>query len=288
MTPFLLQVPPLVDFQQQFDELVTKLVGPLTKLLNDWSNQVATNAAQGLDDLIQPVVGWFTVDTANFVLHTPLALVNTLSSYIGLADWEPLLQSAAGTAFLVGAIAYAGHYWWGWPGIDDSLQRIGVTVVVVGASDRLLDASLSLVDSLVNALAKAMPPLPVLTGLHPVLLVILVAFWLFLLGRLVLVMGKRIAWLAVLKALAPLALMTMIHHKSAWIAGTFARLWIGWLIGQIIVVMVLILAVAIASEGFVGYILSCACLMVAHDAVYIFAPKDGGLSISVGRVRIGG
>jgi hypothetical protein len=271
---------------QGFD-LVKAIGDAFALVLKGWSDTVATTTATGSADLVRPVIQWMRTSTT-FVTSTPLDLVNVLSNTIGLTAIQPLLQAVTGTALLIAAVSYAGHHWWGWPGLDESLQRVGVTVVLVGSCFQLLDFSLSLFDSLVGDLAAQIPDVPGLDGLNPIVMVVLLIIWAILLARLIFVCAKRIAWLAVLKTLAPLALMTWMHSKSAWIATVFVRLWVGWLIGQLIVVMAMVLAVAlVALGGFAGYILSCACLAVAHDAVYLFAPKDAGPSVSLGPIRLG-
>lgn len=255
-------------------------------MLTDWYSSLADTTAGGAEILIRPLIGSIKDSTGGFVIHTPSNLVNALANVIGMNQIMPLMHAVTGTALLLAALSYVGHHWWGWAGLPESLQRIGVTVVLVGSSFQLCDFSLTLFDGLVSGISVSMPTVPSLDGINPIVLVFLLGLWGLLLVRLVIVMGKRIAWLAILKATAPLALMTFIHAKSAWIASVWVKLWVGWLIGQVLVVMSLALSLVFVSiGGFAGYFLSCACLAVAHDAVFIFAPKDAGISIPVGPIR---
>lgn len=262
------------------------IASAIASVLNAWSNLLATNSAEGAEIIIAPLIAAIRNGEQSFVVHTPLNLVNALANTIGMNQIMPLLHSVVGTAYLFAALSYVGHHYWGWAGLPESLQRIGITVVLVGSSFQLCDFSLMMMDALSSGIAASIPDFPKLVGINPIALVFFLILWGFLLLRLGLVMGKRIAWLAILKVAAPLALMTFIHGKSAWIASMWAKLWIGWLIGQVLVLLALALSIAFINiGGFAGYVLSCACLMVAHDAVYIFAPKDAGLSVNVGPIR---
>lgn len=265
----------------------TEAIGnAIASALNAWSSFVATNSAEGAEIILAPLIIAIKNSEQSFVVHTPMNLVNALSDTIGMNQIMPLLHAIVGTAYLFAALSYVGHHYWGWAGLPESLQRIGITVVLVGSSFQLCDFSLVMVDSLAFGIAASMPDFPKLVGIDPTALVFFLILWGWLLVRLGLVMGKRIVWLAILKVSAPLALMTFIHSKSAWIASMWAKLWIGWLIGQVLVLLALALSVAfIDIGGFAGYLLSCAALMVAHDAVYIFAPKDAGLSVNIGPIR---
>jgi hypothetical protein len=104
----------------------------------------------------------------------------------------------------------------------------------------------------------------------------------------VLVCAERIAWLAILKPLAPLAFLTWINPKSGWIGTMYIRMWIGWLVGQILVILAIEAMLLFARiGGFAGFILSCGCLVAARHAVYVLAPKGGDALLSVGPFKIG-
>ena len=106
-------------------------------------------------------------------------------------------------------------------------------------------------------------------------------------GRLALIAAKRIAWLVVLYPVGPLAMMFWAIPQTQWLATTYVKLWVGWLIGQFFVVLAIsAMALMIKQGGIGGYFLSCACLEVATEAISLFAPTgDAGL-IKVGPIKV--
>jgi hypothetical protein len=257
----------------------------LVKTLNDWLSQVPNSTAVGVETILFVFINW--IKTLSFITNTPLDLVNVLSDKIGLDQIVPLLNAATATALLFAAVAFAGHYAFGWPGIGYTLQKIGVAIILVKISQQATDWSLQLFDGLSRGIASAMPDFPDLQGVDPIGLILLLAIWLILFFRVAIVAGKRIAWLALLKPLAGLAFLTYLHQKSSWIGSMWVELWVGWLIGQIFLVLAITLSVLfVAQGGFLGYVLSCAALMVAHDAVQILTPKGGPPLVSVGPIKI--
>jgi hypothetical protein len=181
-----------------------------------------------------------------------------------------------------------GHAYFGWPGLGESVQRWGAALILTRLSWQLQDWSLQEFSDLTSGLAVSIPDFPNLEGLNPFVLVVLMLVWTWLLFLLALVCAERIAWLVVLKPIGPLAFLTWVHHKSAWVASMYVRVWIGWLVGQFLVVLAIAAMVQMINRGGIeGYFLSCACLIVARKAISMLVPTGGEGIVKVGPIRLG-
>lgn len=259
----------------------------LVKALTDWINGISNLATVGVQQDLTTLINW--LKSVNFVTTLPPALIDTLVSQIGLADLLALLNATTATALLFAAVGFAGHYALGWPVIGDSVQRIGVGIILVKSSQQLTDWSIMLANALTVGIASALPSVPVVPpGGNPILLAILEAYWVFLLLRVVIDAGKLIVWLMILKPVAGLAFLTWMHSKSGWIASKWVGLWIGLLIGHFMLVLGLSGAIILVTlGGFSGFILSAAALIVAREALYLFVPSGGDPLFKVGPVKVG-
>lgn len=267
-------------------DLPQALWDELKKALTDWSVATVYGGADSIETIFRLLIGW--IRDLSFITHTPLDLVNAGFNAIGLDAFVPLLNALTGTAFLFAAVEYAGHYAFGWPHIGHKLQMIGIAIVLVKISQQITDWSLQMMDALTSGIAVTMPAFPTLEGTPNFVSTALLGLWLVLFARLALAAARRIAWLAILKPLAPLAFMTFLHQKSRWLGAMWVELWIGWLVGQLFLILgIQVSVVFVAVGGFAGYVLALAALMVAHDAVEILAPKSGPPLVSVGPVKIG-
>lgn len=239
-------------------------------------------ASQGTEQL-RSFWGWYNIQGINFIGQTPLTIITAAGTTLGVGHLEVLLQAVVTIAILLGATAYAGHHFLGWPGLEETASRVLVTVILTGSSFRLMIFSIVILNQMVQGVAHNFPTFPDINTGNAMITFVLLLLWVILALRLAIVMGKRVVWLAVLYVLAPPAFACWVHQKSAWITSTWAKLWVGWLVGQLIVVIVLVVGVTMAGLGGPGgYLLSIASLLVAYDAVHILAPSQGGVSASVG------
>jgi hypothetical protein len=260
--------------------------GGLVQALQHFMDWLGVQSVSGIEEIFAVLIAW--LKGVNFVTQTDVVLVSTLSNAFGLNQVMSLVDAILRFSLLLAALHYAGHYYFGWPGIGESLQRIFATFVLVRISTWLMDWSLQMFNDLTQGVAVSIPDMPSFGDLSPVAVVILSGIWLVLLLRLVLVCAERIAWLAILKPLAPLAFLTWINPKSGWIGTMYIRMWIGWLVGQILVILAIEAMLLFARiGGFAGFILSCGCLVAARHAVYVLAPKGGDALLSVGPFKIG-
>jgi hypothetical protein len=258
----------------------------LLKALQDFWQWLSEQLDSGAEELFRNLIAF--VQTAPFITRTDLGLINTLSSLVGQQDIGRLVDAVLKLGLLLAAIAYAGHTYFGWPGLGDSLQRWGVTLLLTRLTWQLQDWSLAMMDTLTRAITVSVPDAPAFTGLNPLILLVLLAFYAWQIFQLAIVTAERVAWLIILKPIGPLASLTWVHHKSAWIASMYWRIWIGWLIGQFLVLLAISAMVLLARRGGIeGYFLSAACLIVARKAITMLVPSAGGMSIKVGPVRLG-
>lgn len=265
--------------QQIWDALITTL--------NNWAISLSNFATDGVTQDLTVLIGW--LKSLNFIVTLPPDMIDLLASKLGINDLLPLLNALTGTAILFAAVAYAGHFLFGWPGISQTLQRIGIGIILFKSSTQLTVWTVDFANALTQGLAGTLPDQPAIPpGGNPVLLAFVEAFWVFLLLRLVLAAGKLIVWLMVLKPVAALAAIAFMFPKAEWIAVTWIRLWTGLLIGHFLLVLALAGAVILVTVGgFGGFILSCAALMVGREAVGMFAPQGGSPLFKVGPVEIG-
>jgi hypothetical protein len=259
----------------------------LTQTLNAWATALSDQATAGVTQDLTTLIGW--LQTVNFVVTLPQSLVDTLANKLGINELLPLLNALTGTAILLAAVSYAGHAMFGWPGISQTLQRIGIGIILFKSSQQLTVWSVDFANALTQGIAGTLPDQPQIpSGGNPVLLAFLEAIWVFLLLRLVLAAGKLIVWLMVLKPVAALAAIAFMFPKAEWIATTWIRLWSGLLVGHFLLVLALAGAVILVTMGgFSGFVLSCAALIVAREAVGMFAPQGGSPLFKVGPVEIG-
>src|SRR4051812_9760801 len=204
------------EIQNPQDDIIKAISTALLTALQSFTGWLSDEATGGAEDVIGQLITW-VLGANSFIVHTPLALVNVLSNVIGWAQVMPLVDACIRLCLVFTAFYYAGHHYFGWPGLGDQVQRIFSAVLLTRLSWQLLDWSLQEFDAAVNGLAVAIPNSPRLAGMNPVALVLLLGVWFVLLLMLALAAAERIVWLAVLKPLAPLAFLTWIHHKSAWI-----------------------------------------------------------------------
>ncbi len=256
----------------------------IQNVLTNWSNGLPDRAATEGSAQLRTFWSWFNVQGVNFFARTPLDVVTAAGTNLGVNNVRPLLEAVVTIAILLGAVALAGHHWLGWPGLEETASRVLITVILTGMSFRLLIFSIDILNKMVAGVTTAFPPLPSIdAGGNAVLAFGLLVIWIVLALRLALVMGKRLIWLSVLYVFAPLAIACWVHQKSAWITSTWAKLWVGWLVGQLVVVVVMVVGVTMAGFGGPGgYLLSVAALLVAWDAVHILAPSQSGLALSLG------
>lgn len=261
-------------------------------VITDWSNGLPGQVATQGTEQIHGFWRWMNAQGMNFVVHTPLDIVTAAGASFGVNSIRPWLDAVVTVAILIGGVSYAGHRWLGWPGLEETVSRVLITVIATSLCFRLMIFSMTTLNLMVSGVTAELPPLPDIDGGgNAIIAFALLLTWVLLGLRLVVVMGKRLVWLSVLYILGPIAVTTMVHQKSAWIASMWIKLWIGWLVGQLIVVLVLIVGITMARFGGpAGYILSIASLLVAYDAVHILAPSQGGMTVSVGvgpvRLRI--
>ncbi len=252
-------------------------------VLNGFSSGLPTQAATNGTEQLHAFWSWYNVQGINFIGSTPLAIVTAAGASLGVEHIRPILEAVVTIAILLGAVGYAGHHWLGWPGLEETVSRVLVTIILTGASFRLMIFSIDILNRMVQGVSRSFPAWPDINTGNAVITFVLLLVWGFLALRLAIVMGKRLVWLAILYVLAPPAIACWVHPKSAWITSTWAKLWVGWLVGQLIVVIVLVAGVTMAALGGPGgYLLSVASLLVAYDAVHILAPSQGGVSASVG------
>lgn len=274
--------PPSIDI----GGLVNGIVQGFQAVLSGWASTLPDQVGTNSTDLAKEAWNWLDLSGMNFVFGTPLALVKVGAAVIAPGDVRLLMTDVTQLALLLAALSYVGRYFFGWPGLGETVSRIVTTIIVVGSSYRLLDLSIQFEASMLGNVSGRRLGLPDIagSGLPPLVVAAGVMFWLALAIRLGYTMGKRIIWLATLYPLAPVALATGMHAKAAWIASTFVRLWIGYLFGQVIAVTSLLVSVAMLGTigGPGGFILSLAALGVATEAVKILAPKEGLPSVSVG------
>jgi hypothetical protein len=259
----------------------------LTRTLDSWATGLSDQATVGVQQDLTTLVGW--LKSVNFITTLPPDIVNLLANKIGLQDIMPLLNALTGTALLFAAVSYAGHAIFGWPGIGQGLQRIGIGIILVKASVQLTDWSIQFADAMTQGLAATLPDAPQIpSGANPVLLAFCEAIWVFLMFRLVLAAGKLIVWLMVLKPVAGLAFIAYMFNKSEWITLKWVEMWSGLLVGHFLLVLALAGSVLLVTRGgFQGFVLSCAGLMVAREAMFMFTPKGGSPLFKVGPVEVG-
>lgn len=259
--------------------------GGLLQVLENFMGWLTEQVDGGMEVILQQIVN--LVRNVGFITQTDQATVRALGNLIGMNQVLPLADAVLQTALLLGAAAYAGHHYFGWRGLPDTLQRWFVAMLLTRLSLQLQDWSLTAMDGVTHGLSVSIPDFPHIDGVNPLIVVALLVVWAVLLFRLVLVCAKRIAWLVVLYPIGPLAMMFWAIPQTQWIANTFVKLWVGWLIGQFFVVLAIAaMELMVNQGGIAGYFLSCACLVVATEAISLFAPTgDAGL-FKVGPIKV--
>jgi hypothetical protein len=258
----------------------------LLTVLQNFMTWLTDTADGGAMIILQAIIG--LIRGIGFVTSTDIGLVNTLTNLIGMNQVIPLADAILQTGLLLGAVAYAGHHYFGWRGIGDSIQRLFIALLATRLSIQIMDWSLQVWSGFTSGLAANIPDFPNINGLNPLLLVLLMAVWVILLFQLVLVCAERIAWLVILKPLAPIAFVLWAIPQTAWIPSKYLGLWVGWLIGQLFVVLaVAAMELMVNRGGIEGYFLSCGCLVVARHAISIFVPAaTGGSFLKLGPVKV--
>lgn len=253
--------------------------------LTGWANGVPDQLATNATTHVRDIASWFNTSGLNFIARTPLDLVQIGSSIVGGGAVRTFMEPVVNVCIVLAAISVAGHQLFGWPGLEQTAQRIVIAVIMAGVTWRVLDLSVNVLNGFLGTLQAELRMPQIDAPAQDVWLILgtlLLGF--VLLVRLALQMGKRLVWLLVLYPIGPFASATIVHAKSAWLFGMFWKLWFGWLLGQVMVVVALNLGLTVAArvQGPAGYVLALSTLLMAYDAVHVLAPKDGGFQVSVG------
>ncbi len=264
--------------------LVNGIVQGFQTVLTGWANQLPDQTATSGLDIVHRGYDWLSLQGINFILQTPIALVTAGEGVIGGSDVRRLLGDVATLTIVLAGLSYLGQYLFGWPGLSESVGRIVTTIILVSVTGQLLTLSLNVFNGMIGAIHVTLPSFPSIGDVPPLMLLGFAIVWGIMAFRLALQMGKRLIWLATLFPLGAVASIGFIHGKSAWVAGMYWRMWLGWLFGQFVAIVAIAVSLTMLARvgGPAGYILSVGALMVAHDAVQILAPKDGGVSVNVG------
>jgi hypothetical protein len=268
-------------------QLVHDFLAGLGLELQHFSTWVTDGIDTGADNLLRLFLLWLT--QLSFITHTPYELVNALANVVGPREAEDLMRALAGTTILFAGFSYILHRWLAFPAPGEFLQKLGLVVILVHSSVQMTDWTLQVFDTATQHVSASLPSMPLFQAqqTNPFVTIVLLAVWVILLFRLALTAAKRIAWLALLKPLAPYAFITLLIPKASWLAGLWAKLWFGFLVGQIFLILGIVLATIFVSiGGFGGYVLSAAALLVAADSVNAIAPVGESHLFSFGPFKI--
>jgi len=267
----------------------------LTKLIPDLVNPLLTKLAQVISSALNGL--WTSITGSGFNVLTRTAPEWSVAqpAVVDLANNAVVaINGITALAVVMTGIGLIGREFWGWSwGPVDSAVRIAMGVVLGTGAMRLCVWSVNLVDQVnegIGGAALTAPPFQVQEGgpLSLLMSALLSIPW-FIVGLLLWVlMAERLGVLVLLFVIGPIALGLWSIPETRWITVTWARMWVGWLVGQPLALICLKLATVFAGLGAdagVAALFGIAMLLLARKAAVLFVPGGSlGWSGTVSRV----
>lgn len=261
--------------------ILLAVLDALTHIMTDRGSVVWQSMSSGVNS-----------SAVQFVTRTPPELSYNLGSVADLyRGWEPALFGVVTLACVLAGIAAMGREYFGWswaPG--EYAARLFLGVLLVLSIPRIYIFSIDLVNRVSEAIIGA--PLPDVPGddMDPITRVVLIIVWVVLGFRLLWRMAYRLVYLDVLLILGPLAMMCWVLPGGQPYAKRWITTYIGLLVGQVLVVICLRLAAALAGPGgstWGGIALGVGVLLLAYDMATWLADIKGGGLVGVVRATVG-
>jgi len=252
--------------------IVTAVLNGLAELLTGRSNAVWESIASTTNS--SPI---------QFITRTPPEMTYNLGAVADLyKSWEPAVFGVITLSCVLAGLAALGREYFGWswaPGEYAARMFLGVLLVL--SIPRVYIFSIDLINTIDGAIIGA--PLPSVPGgdMDPITRLVLLIVWIVLGFRLLWRMAYRLVYLDVLLILGPLAMMCWVLPGGQPYARRWTTTFIGLLVGQVLVVICLRLAAAIAGPSgstWGGIALGVGVLLLAYDmATWLADIKGGGL-----------